>query len=67
VLKGNKTWITHAARTHVMTVLARTIPGTTDYKGLSMFLAEKTPGDDANPFPDRAFRAARSRFWAIAA
>ncbi|MBF9057834.1 acyl-CoA dehydrogenase [Rhodobacterales bacterium HKCCSP123] len=52
VLNGNKTWITHAARTHVMTVLARTIPDTTDYRGLSMFLAEKTPGDDANPFPD---------------
>ncbi|MFT6089822.1 acyl-CoA dehydrogenase family protein [Sulfitobacter sp.] len=48
---GNKTWITHAARTHVMTLLARTDPNTTDYKGLSMFLAEKTPGDDANPFP----------------
>ena len=52
VLNGNKTWITHASRTHVMTVLARTIPDTTDYRGLSMFLAEKTPGDDANPFPD---------------
>ncbi len=48
---GNKTWITHASRTHVMTLLARTDPNTTDYKGLSMFLAEKTPGDDANPFP----------------
>ncbi len=48
---GNKTWITHAARTHVMTLLARTDPDSTDYKGLSMFLAEKTPGDDANPFP----------------
>ncbi|HDZ53175.1 hypothetical protein LCGC14_0207530 [marine sediment metagenome] len=48
---GNKTWITHAARTHVMTLLARTDPQTTNYKGLSMFLAEKTPGDDANPFP----------------
>ncbi|MCR8824938.1 acyl-CoA dehydrogenase family protein [Pseudosulfitobacter koreensis] len=48
---GNKTWITHASRTHVMTLLARTDPTTTDYKGLSMFLAEKTPGDDANPFP----------------
>ena len=48
---GNKTWITHAARTHVMTLLARTDPATTDYRGLSMFLAEKTPGDDANPFP----------------
>ena len=50
-ITGNKTWITHAARTHVMTLLARTDPATSDYKGLSMFLAEKTPGDDANPFP----------------
>ncbi|WP_417275079.1 acyl-CoA dehydrogenase family protein [Celeribacter halophilus] len=48
---GNKTWITHAARTHVMTLLARTDPDTTDYKGLSMFLAEKTPGTDEDPFP----------------
>jgi (2S)-methylsuccinyl-CoA dehydrogenase len=48
---GNKTWITHAARTHVMTLLARTDPSTSDYKGLSMFLAEKTPGTDENPFP----------------
>ncbi|MCE8539951.1 acyl-CoA/acyl-ACP dehydrogenase [Ruegeria pomeroyi] len=48
---GNKTWITHAARTHVMTLLARTDPNTTDYRGLSMFLAEKTPGTDAEPFP----------------
>ncbi|MFB2530645.1 acyl-CoA dehydrogenase family protein [Paracoccus sp. p3-h83] len=48
---GNKTWITHAARTHVMTLLARTDPATTDYRGLSMFLAEKTPGTDEAPFP----------------
>ena len=48
---GNKTWITHATRTHVMTMLARTDPETTDYRGLSMFLAEKTPGSDDNPFP----------------
>jgi (2S)-methylsuccinyl-CoA dehydrogenase len=48
---GNKTWITHAARTHVMTLLARTDPDTTDYRGLSMFLAEKMPGTDAAPFP----------------
>ena len=48
---GNKTWITHAARTHVMTLLARTEPDTTDYRGLSMFLAEKTPGTEDNPFP----------------
>jgi (2S)-methylsuccinyl-CoA dehydrogenase len=52
VINGNKTWITHAARTHVMTVLARTIPDTTDYRGLSMFLAEKTPGTDETPFLD---------------
>ncbi|MEE9388069.1 MAG: acyl-CoA dehydrogenase family protein [Paracoccaceae bacterium] len=48
---GNKTWITHAARTHVMTLLARTDPDTDDYRGLSMFLAEKTPGTVAEPFP----------------
>jgi len=50
-ITGNKTWITHATRTQVMTLLARTDPATTDYKGLSMFLAEKTPGADENPFP----------------
>ncbi|MGI3169289.1 acyl-CoA dehydrogenase family protein [Pseudooceanicola sp. C21-150M6] len=50
-ITGNKTWITHAARTHVMTVLARTDPKSTDHNGLSMFLAEKTPGTDADPFP----------------
>jgi (2S)-methylsuccinyl-CoA dehydrogenase len=48
---GNKTWITHAARTHLMTLLARTEEGTSDWRGLSMFLAEKTPGTDAAPFP----------------
>jgi len=52
VITGNKTWITHAARTHVMTVLARTVPDTSDYRGLSMFLAEKTPGTDEMPFVD---------------
>ncbi|AZB56506.1 acyl-CoA dehydrogenase [Cereibacter sphaeroides] len=51
VVNGNKTWITHAARTHVMTLLARTDPETSDYRGLSMFLAEKMPGTDADPFP----------------
>ena len=52
VITGNKTWITHAARTDLMTVLARTDPGTRDYAGLSMFLAPKTRGDCADPFPD---------------
>ena len=51
IVTGNKTWITHASRTHVMTLLARTDPDSKDHRGLSMFLAEKTPGDDENPFP----------------
>jgi len=48
---GNKTWITHAARTDVMTLLARTDPDEKGYRGLSMFLAEKPRGTDENPFP----------------
>ncbi len=50
-ITGAKTWITHAARSDLMTVLARTNPDEKGYKGLSMFLAEKPRGDDANPFP----------------
>ncbi|MRX49210.1 acyl-CoA dehydrogenase [Paracoccus sp. S-4012] len=50
-ITGNKTWITHAARAHVMTLLARTDPESTDWRGLSMFLAEKEPGTVENPFP----------------
>ena len=50
-LTGAKTWITHGARSDLMTVLARTNPEEKGYKGLSMFLAEKPRGDDANPFP----------------
>ena len=51
IITGNKTWITHAARTHVMTLLARTDPDSKDHRGLSMFLAEKTPGSVDDPFP----------------
>ena len=50
-ITGNKTWITHATRTQVMTLLARTDPDSKDHRGLSMFLAEKTPGTEDNPFP----------------
>ncbi|MFY0594821.1 MAG: acyl-CoA/acyl-ACP dehydrogenase [Cognatishimia sp.] len=50
-ITGNKTWITHAARTQIMTLLARTDSNTDNHKGLSMFIAEKTPGTDENPFP----------------
>jgi (2S)-methylsuccinyl-CoA dehydrogenase len=48
---GNKTWITHPVRADVMTLLARTNPDETGYKGLSMFLAEKLRGSDDDPFP----------------
>ena len=48
---GNKTWITHPVRADVMTLLARTNPDDTGYRGLSMFLAEKPRGNDDNPFP----------------
>ncbi len=50
-VNGNKTWITHAARTDLMTLLARTNPEEPGYKGLSMFLAEKPRGTDDDPFP----------------
>jgi (2S)-methylsuccinyl-CoA dehydrogenase len=53
IVTGNKTWITHAARADVMTLLARTDPNTNDFRGLSMFLAEKPRGDDREPFPAR--------------
>jgi (2S)-methylsuccinyl-CoA dehydrogenase len=52
VITGNKTWITHAARADLMTLLARTDPETSDYRGLSMFLAPKTRGTGEDPFPD---------------
>jgi (2S)-methylsuccinyl-CoA dehydrogenase len=48
---GNKTWITHAARADVMTLLVRTDPSTTGFNGLSMLLAPKQRGDGADPFP----------------
>lgn len=49
---GAKTWITHAARADLMTMLVRTDPAQPGYAGLSMLLAEKTRGTDAVPFPD---------------
>ena len=48
---GNKTWITHPVRADVMTLLVRINPEETGWKGLSMFLAEKPRGSDADPFP----------------
>ncbi len=48
---GAKTWITHAARADLMTLLVRTEPASQDHRGLSMFLAEKPRGTVAEPFP----------------
>ena len=50
-ITGAKTWITHGARSDLMTVLARTNTEEKGYKGLSMFLAEKPRGTDKDPFP----------------
>ena len=50
-IHGAKTWITHAARSDLMTLLARTDTGDRGYRGLSMFLAPKPRGSDADPFP----------------
>jgi (2S)-methylsuccinyl-CoA dehydrogenase len=51
VVTGNKTWITHAARADMMTLLVRTDPNTTDYRGLSMLLAPKPHMVPGNDFP----------------
>jgi (2S)-methylsuccinyl-CoA dehydrogenase len=51
VVTGAKTWITHPVRADVMTLLVRTDPNEPGYKGLSMLLAEKPRGTDADPFP----------------
>ncbi|MDP6952381.1 MAG: acyl-CoA dehydrogenase, partial [Alphaproteobacteria bacterium] len=48
---GNKTWITHAARADLMTMLARTDPDEAGYRGLSMFFAAKPRGTEDDPFP----------------
>ncbi len=48
---GAKTWITHAARADLMTLLVRTDPASKDHRGLSMFLAEKPRGTEDQPFP----------------
>jgi (2S)-methylsuccinyl-CoA dehydrogenase len=48
---GNKTWITHPVRADLMTLLVRTNPKESGYRGLSMLLAEKPRGTDQDPFP----------------
>ena len=51
VIDGAKTWITHAARSDLMTLLARTVPDAKGYAGLSMLLVPKPRGTGNDPFP----------------
>ena len=48
---GAKTWITHAARADLMTLLVRTEADIKGHGGLSMFLAEKPRGTADDGFP----------------
>ncbi len=48
---GAKTWITHAARSDLMTLLVRTNPDQPGHRGLSMLLAPKPRGTEDDPFP----------------
>jgi (2S)-methylsuccinyl-CoA dehydrogenase len=50
-ITGNKIWITHGARSDLMTLMVRTNPDEEGYRGLSMFLAEKPRGTVDDPFP----------------
>jgi (2S)-methylsuccinyl-CoA dehydrogenase len=50
-VNGNKTWITHPVRADIMTMLVRTDPDAPGYRGLSLLVAEKPRGTDADPFP----------------
>ena len=50
-ISGNKTWITHAARADLMTILARTDKSTKAYDGLSIFLVEKPRANEEADFP----------------
>lgn len=51
VIDGSKTWITHAARSDLMTLLARTRPEVAGHGGLSMLLVPKPRGTEDDPFP----------------
>ncbi|MFM5923003.1 MAG: acyl-CoA dehydrogenase family protein, partial [Novosphingobium sp.] len=51
VIEGAKTWITHASRSDLMTLLCRTLPDARGYAGLSMLLVPKPRGTDGDPFP----------------
>ena len=50
VIDGAKTWITHASRSDLMTLLVRTLPEERSYAGLSMLLVPKPRGNEDDPF-----------------
>ena len=60
-INGNKTWITHAARADIMTILARSDASKPGYQGLSMFLAEKPRGDERDPCPAKGMSGGEIR------
>lgn len=51
IIDGSKTWITHASRSDLMTMLVRTAPDVKGYAGLSMLLVPKPRGTQAAAFP----------------
>jgi len=51
-IQGAKTWITHASRSDLITLLVRTNPDQPGYEGLSMLLVPKHRGIVGNLFPD---------------
>ncbi|PZU80499.1 MAG: acyl-CoA dehydrogenase [Sphingomonas sp.] len=50
-IDGAKTWITHASRSDLMTLLARTRDDVAGHAGLSMLLVPKPRGTETDPFP----------------
>ncbi|MBS0482565.1 MAG: acyl-CoA dehydrogenase family protein [Proteobacteria bacterium] len=51
IIDGAKNWITHAARSDLMTLLARTVSDARGYAGLSMLLVPKPRGSEGDAFP----------------
>ena len=49
---GAKTWITHASRADLMTLLVRTDSASTGHRGISILLAPKQRGDEVAMFRD---------------
>ena len=55
-ITGAKTWITHASRSDLMTMLVRTEADVPGARGISLLLADKPRGVPGNPFPAPGMR-----------